>query len=235
MVHKYEEGEIVLCTVEKVEKTVVFVKLEEGGEGSIVTSEIAPGRIRNLREYVVPNKKIVCKILRLKDRNIELSLRRVTNKEKKDLLEFYSMENSSRKIIKAIVKEKADKIIEDIEKKEKISEFLDRVSENPNELERLVGKENAEKIIEVYNKESTKRAIIKKDIRLITDTPTGLDDIKNILDQKNIKVIYIGAGRYKIEVESDSMKDAGKIMNHSLQEIEEKAKKHHAIFSIKEK
>ncbi len=79
-----EEGDIVLCTVVKIERTTVFVKLEDGKEGTINTSEIAPGRIRNLRDYVVPDKKIVCKILSIDPKgNINLSLRRVTTKEKK--------------------------------------------------------------------------------------------------------------------------------------------------------
>src|SRR3989304_1204806 len=79
-----EEGDIVLCTVDRIVGTTVFVKIEgEDSEGSIITAEIAPGRIRNLRDYVIPKKKIVCKILRVQGKNIELSLRRVTSKKKK--------------------------------------------------------------------------------------------------------------------------------------------------------
>ena len=65
-----EEGQIVLCTVEKILGTTVFVKIEGNGEGTITTSEISPGRIRNLRDYVVPGKKIVCKILSIKEDRI---------------------------------------------------------------------------------------------------------------------------------------------------------------------
>ena len=60
-----EVGDIVLCTVDRIVGTIVFVKIDGDGEGSIILSEIAPGRIRNLREYVVPKKKIVCKVLRI--------------------------------------------------------------------------------------------------------------------------------------------------------------------------
>ena len=90
-----EQGDLVLCTVERVEKTTVFVKIEGAGDRSIVTSEIAPGRIRNLRDYVVPKKRIVCKILRISDGgNIELSLRRVSLKEKKEVMDRYSHERA---------------------------------------------------------------------------------------------------------------------------------------------
>ena len=75
-------GEIVMCTVDRIVGTIVFVKIDGNGEGSIILSEIAPGRIRNLRDYVVPKKRIVCKILRISGDRIDLSLRRVTQKER---------------------------------------------------------------------------------------------------------------------------------------------------------
>ena len=89
-----EVGDILLCVVEKIEGTVVFVKLPDGSQGSIVLSEIAPGRIRNLRDYVFPGKNIVCKVLRIGSGRIDLSLRRVTPKEIKDLREDLNLEKS---------------------------------------------------------------------------------------------------------------------------------------------
>src|SRR3989344_3778690 len=117
MEHNLEEGDIVLCTVERIMGTVVFVKIHPSEsnkselEGSIITAEIAPGRIRNLREYVVPKKMIVCKIIRISPdrRHIDLSLRRVTGKEKKEVLDNYKAEKNSESILKGKLKEKAIK------------------------------------------------------------------------------------------------------------------------------
>ena len=81
--YELEEGQIVQCTVDKILGTTIFVRIEDNGEGTITTSEIAPGRIRNLRDYVVPGKKIVCKILKIQGDKIYLSLRRVKQNEKK--------------------------------------------------------------------------------------------------------------------------------------------------------
>src|SRR3989344_4843371 len=110
MEQNLEESDVVLCTVDRIVGTVVFVKIEDNSvEGSIILSEIAPGRIRNLRDYVVPKKKIVCKVLRIsKDGNIELSLRRVTPKEQKKVLEESKQEKSYESILKNILKEKAN-------------------------------------------------------------------------------------------------------------------------------
>src|SRR5271157_4682097 len=100
-----EEGDNVLCTVDRIIGANVFVKIEGDGEGIIITSEIAPGRIRNLRDYVVPKKKIVCKVLRVYGDRIDLSLRRVTQKEQKEIMEEYKLERSYLNILKTILGE----------------------------------------------------------------------------------------------------------------------------------
>ena len=93
-----EVGDIVMCTVERIVGTTVFVKIDGDGEGSIILSEIAPGRIRNLRDYVVPKKVIICKVLRVSADRIELSLRRVTPKEQKEVKEGYKLEKSYKNL-----------------------------------------------------------------------------------------------------------------------------------------
>jgi len=113
-----EVGDLVSCIVDRVVGTVVFVRLNVEGkevEGSIVFSEIAPRRIRNIRDYVVPKKKIVCKVLRISQSgNIDLSLRRVTLKERKEVLEQEQQEKSYTSIVKGILGEKAEELIKKI-------------------------------------------------------------------------------------------------------------------------
>ena len=107
-----EEGDIILCTVDRIVGTVVFVKIEDKEEGSIIISEIAPGRIRNLRDYVVPKKRIVCKVLRKTGDRIDLSLRRVTQKERKEVMDRSKQEQSYKNILKSVLGEKCKEKIE---------------------------------------------------------------------------------------------------------------------------
>src|SRR3990172_307397 len=113
-----EVGDAVLCTVDRIVGTVVFVKihgLEKETEGSIVMSEVAPGRIRNIRDYVVPHKKIVCKVLRIgSNGHIDLSLRRVTQKESKEVKKKTENEQSYEKILKSVIKDRAEQALEKI-------------------------------------------------------------------------------------------------------------------------
>ena len=55
-----------MVTVTKIEYHSVFVELDEYGKTALIhISEISPGRIRNIRDFVkVEDKKIVCKVLK---------------------------------------------------------------------------------------------------------------------------------------------------------------------------
>ena len=197
-----EESDIVMCTVDRIVGTTIFVKIPLNGkeiEGSIIMSEIAPGRIRNLRDYVVPKKKIICKILRISGDRIELSLRRVTQKEQKEVKEQYEQEKSYKSILKTILGKDADKIIKEISEKEDIYELFKNINENEKKIEKILGIEKTKKIIEILKNQKQKKAIIKKEIFLTTEKPKGVELIKEILGNiPNAEIKYLCAGKYKI-------------------------------------
>ena len=62
-----EEGELLLCTVKKILYHSVFVDLDEyeNKEGMIHISEVSPGRIRTLSDFVREGKKIICKVMNI--------------------------------------------------------------------------------------------------------------------------------------------------------------------------
>lgn len=238
MDHNLELGDLVLCTVDRIVGTVVFVKIEsqKNLEGSIVTSEIAPGRIRNLRDYVVPKKKIVCKVLRLEGGRVDLSLRRVNQKEQKEVLEKFKQEQSYTSILKKILGERSEKIIENIEKEQSIYDFLEEGKQDNKKLEKLFGKEEASKILTIINSHKQKNYIIKKIISLKTTNPDGVNLIKKILSElKNVEIKYIAAGKYSLISESEDPKKAENFLREKIQEIEKSAKSSGIEFSIKEK
>jgi translation initiation factor 2 subunit 1 len=229
-----EVGDLVMCTVEKIEGTIVFVQIDGNGQGNIILSEIAPGRIRNLRDYVVPKKKIVCKVLRVSGDRIDLSLRRVTKKEQKEIIEQENLEKSYKSILRTVLKEKAEKIIEEILSQEKLYGFLQEAKINPEHLEKIVGKPDTKKILEILNTQKQKEIYLKKDFTLTTTNPRGLTLIKDILSNiKEGEIKYIAAGNYNLRTKADNLKTADKKLQEILQIIENKAKKQGAIFSIK--
>ncbi len=231
-----EVGDIVLCTVEKVTRTIVFVNIKGNGQGSIIMSEVAPGRIRNIRNYVVPKKRIVCKVLRISRNRIDLSLRRVTQKERKEILEQDKKERSYKAIIKKILGEESDKIIKEIEKKENLYGFLEEAKENSKNLEKVTGKKNADKILEILKTQKKKKAVIKREMHLTTTKPEGVNLIKKILEKiKDVNIKYISAGRYWIETQAEDMKTADKRLKEIFKDLEKQTKKLGIDFSVKEK
>jgi translation initiation factor 2 alpha subunit (eIF-2alpha) len=231
-----EVGDIVMCTVEKVERTIVFVKIDGYGDGSIIMSEIAPGRIRNIRDYVVPKKRIICKVIRLSGNRIDLSLRRVTPKEQKEIREKNKQEKSFKSILKTILKDKSEKIIQELIKTDSLYDFFQETKENPKKLEKLVGKTDAKKIIDILKTQKKKKAILKKEISLTTTKADGIKLIKEILGNiKDAKVKYISAGRYSIQTESDNMKEADNKLKLIFEQIEKQTKQKGFEFSVKEK
>src|SRR3989344_588506 len=107
-----EEGEFVLCTVSNVQYNVVFVRLDEYGRDAVIhISEISPGRIRNIRDYVKEGKKVVCKVLRVRrdSGQVDVSLRRVTEVQKRKKLNEVKLEQRSEKLLELFAKEQGKK------------------------------------------------------------------------------------------------------------------------------
>ena len=139
------EGQLVLCTVKVIDKANIFFDIEEQGEGSMVLSEVAAGRIRNLREYVFPGKKIVCKVLNVSNGHVELSLRRVTAKERQEVLERYKKERSFVSMLKTIASN-PEEIVKKIKKEHDLVSFLEEAKDNTEILKKYFSKEQIEKL-----------------------------------------------------------------------------------------
>ncbi len=231
-----EEGQIVLCTVEKIVGTTVFVKIQEDGEGTLITSEISPGRIRNLRDYVVPSKKIVCKILHIRGNRIHLSLRRVKQNEKKELLDKIKKEKNSKAILKTVLGKETEKIIEKITKEQTIIDLFEQTKKTPETLEKYMKKQDAKKIIKILESKKEKPKEIKHIIELSSKAPDGISKIKNIISQSckdsKCNVSYIAAGKYNLGIQGPDFKQIKSEINKVTESIEKQAKKENCEFSL---
>src|SRR3989338_5126431 len=103
------EGELVLSTVTKIQPHGVFVRLDEYEDksGMIHISEIAPGRIRNIRDFVKEGKVVVCSILRInRERGyIDLSLRRVSEIQKRNKINEIKQQQKIEKLLEQFAKD----------------------------------------------------------------------------------------------------------------------------------
>jgi len=232
MQKELEEGQIVLCTVKNIEGTAVFCKIEDyDKEATLVTSEVAPGRIRNLRDYVSPGRKIVCKVLRIENSgNIHLSLRRVTAKEKRELVESYEKERNLTATLNTILKD-AENTIKKIKQESSLVEFLEKAKQNPELLEKLMSGEEAEKLLKILNEKKEKEVVVKKKFSLKSEAEDGVVRIKKTLPEGQ-EITYLAAGKFLVTIKDKNYKDANAKIVQILQDIEKKAKQEGCAFSM---
>ena len=231
-----EEDDIVLCTVTAVHGHSVFAKLDEYGKsGMIHISEVSPGRIRNIRDFVVEGKKIICKVLRIdkKKGHIDLSLRRVNEGQKKKKTNEIKQEQKAEKIIEGVAK-KFNKEVKSLyrEVSSKIFEKYEYVHECFNDI--VIGKTNLEKLSvdkgiadeltkAVREKIKPPEVEIKGVLKLKSYEPDGIEIVKGALKKAigaNISVKYKGAGDYSVIVNAPNYKEAEKLLKNSIDKVE---------------
>jgi translation initiation factor 2 alpha subunit (eIF-2alpha) len=224
-----------MCTVKKIEGTTVFVDLEEGGQGSIVMSEIAAGRIRNLRDYVSLGKKIVCKVLRAENGRIELSLRRVTASEKEKIKERYEKEKSLLSMLKASVK-KPEEVFVKIKESYDAIEFLEEIKSNPAIIEKFISKSEIPAFTKVFAEKKEKEKEVKKKIILKAISSTGIKEMKEVLQEaKNVEISYLGNSKFSIFAKAKDFKEANQKIQTAIEKIKSKAKEKKLAFEAEEK
>ncbi|MBU3924137.1 MAG: hypothetical protein KJ592_04420 [Nanoarchaeota archaeon] len=226
-----KENDLVLCKVKKVTNTITFVELPNGQEGTIVSSEIAPGRIKLMRQYVVPNKQVVCKILNAGN-NIHLSLRRVTSKEKKEVMQTFKQSQAIDTAFKQILKTREEAIKEKILKDFlNLAEFVKSARINKSLIIKYIPKENEEAIKKILEKKK-KNEELKQNIKIKCLEEDGIKRIKKIFnfDDKNILITYISAGNFKLKLSVEDFKEGKKRMTEILEELEKRAKENNCEF-----
>ncbi|MDA3855729.1 MAG: S1 RNA-binding domain-containing protein [Candidatus Woesearchaeota archaeon] len=250
-----EPNEIVLCNVKKIYGNTTFVDLiEYEKEGVLTISEIAPGRIRNLREYVVENKTIICKVLRIdaKGRRIDVSLRRVPLPVMKKKLEEIKKEEYSERIYVDVAKE-TNTTKEDLFERtyavifdtygtvfEALYEvMLDNTKVSIfNEL-KDVEKESFIKIIN--DRIKPEEVIFKEKFVLSSKMINGVELIKKSitnslepLNYEKFQITYTAAGKYEIVITHDDMKSANILYDKFRENLEKEAKENNLDLIIKE-
>ncbi len=229
-----EEDSLVLCTVTNIQYHSVFVRLDEfGSSGLIHISEISPGRIRNIRDYVVEGKKVVCKVLRI-DRakgHIDLSLRRVNDNQKRIKINEIKQEQKAEKIVEQIAKNNNQqpkdlyiKLKEKVFKKyDDLTSCFKEVVKKESLLQDLgISKDIADQLTEIIKVRFKEEGVeISGTLKLKSFEPDGIEIIKKSLQDaektdKKVSILYAGGGSYKVHVKSDKYKNAEKILDTTI-------------------
>jgi translation initiation factor 2 subunit 1 len=238
-----EEGDIVMCTITKIHYHSVFAKLDEyfNKSGLIHISEVSPGRIRNINDYVQEGKKVVCKVLRIDEKkgHIDLSLRRVSGIQKRNKVEELKQEQKAEKIIEYVAS-KNDISVKDLnnqiapkvlQKYPSLHAAFEEVSFGDKSLADLgIDEKWVDPLTEIINQRIKPPVMqISGEVKLVSYESNGLEITKEILSKantmsKDVQIAYTGGGKYSIVVTKNDYKEAEEDLKNVLEFLEAEAK-----------
>lgn len=236
-----EVGDLVMATVEKVTDYGAYVKLDEyDKKGLLHISEISSSWIRNIRNFVREGQKIVLKVLRVdaEKGHIDLSLRRVTKREKIEKTMSWKKERKAETLLRS-VSEKTNLSLDEIyekagalvEKEYGLYEGFEKAVKEGAEAFTKIGvpKELATVLTEVA-KEKIRVPMVKVKgvVELRCMKPDGVKVIKEAFlsakkaeksKEAGLRFYVVAAPRYCIEVLAESYKDAETVLQRVAENV----------------
>ena len=223
-----EENELVMCTITNIHFHSVFAQMDEYEKtGMIHISEVSPGRIRNIRDFVKEGKKVVCKVLRvnLEKGHIDLSLRRVNESQRRQKINQIKQEQVCEKIVEQIAKKRNVEIkmlYNDLgkhifEQYDGLFPCFEEISIGETSLEKLgIEKDLAKEITElIHQRIKPEEYQMGGELSLTSYAPDGVEIIKQAVKKgqevgENVTLKYKGAGLFQVNVIDTDPKAAEK-------------------------
>ena len=230
-----QQGELVICKIDKISpNSATAILIEYNIEGMIHISEVFSGWVRDIRNHIKSGQQVVAKVTRIDEekRFISLSLKRVDNKQEKDKIKEYNLEQKAEKMLEMAAKslnKDLDTAYEEIgfllqENFGSIYEGFKKSIKNPAQLASRgiseewikVMQEIAEKNIEQKEFEFRAKLFIRN------YEPNGLEKIKKILlnaEKSGLEVKYIAAPEYLVRFKTKNAKKGEKEFTEKLTKL----------------
>jgi translation initiation factor 2 subunit 1 len=250
-----ERGDIVLCTVREITSHGIYVDLDEynGMNGFLHISEISTGWVRNIDRVAKVGQKLVLKVVRAEKsrREVDLSLRQVTNEERRNKLIEWKQKEKAMTILSMVKKKLA---MDDRQYYELIGKLQEQYGSIYDALEDAAKRGEKtfasmslapdlvnEMVTAAKEKIASPKYEVGSIVEMSSNAPDGIMQIKKALaagssasTAAEIKMTYVGAPRYRVRVTADDYKQADKVMGAVLLKMEEVIGKHGSFTSKKE-
>lgn len=252
-----EVNELVIGTVETITEYGAYIRLDEygGKRGFVHVSEISSSWVRNVREHIKEDMKLVLRVLRVNPskNQVDLSLRRVSDKEREEELYYWKRRVKGRSMLKLV----ADKIgkpygelYANYGRRLEVHfgdlyEVFHRLSTRGPKLLTTIGiPEDLAKVFHEVASEKIKQKPVKVRgiVEITTYKPDGIEDIKEALmkaerlsdEEVSVEAYSIGAPRYTVEVSAGNYKKASSTLREAFEVIEKTLKSRGGFTSFKE-
>ncbi|MDG6898968.1 MAG: S1 RNA-binding domain-containing protein [Nitrososphaerota archaeon] len=247
-----EPGEVVVCTVREITSHGIYVNLDQydGTNGFLHVSEISTGWVRNIDRVAKVSQKLILKVVRVNRarREIDLSLRQVTNEERRQKVIEWKREERALTIIDAVRKATG---MDDSHMKELKHKLEDEFGTLYAAFEAAARKgaaglsgaglseKEATAVAEVAGEKIIPpRYEVGALVEVSSRSPEGIEQVKKTLlaaasaPSAEVHVTYAGAPHYRVRITADDYKQAEKAMDVVLDKIKSGVGKHDA-FSFK--
>ncbi len=236
-----EIGDLVIATIKTVMDYGVYANLDEYNKrGFLHISEISSARIRNIRDFVRENQKMVLKVLRVdvQKGHIDLSLRRVTKRERIEKIKSWKQDRKGDALLYA-VGERAGMSKEEIyqnvgvvlEEKIGIYEAFEKaLKDGAESLVKYGVPEDISKLIVQVADERIKIKTVK--VRGVLEVrcmkPNGVRCIQeafrsakksNTSKSAKIEFAVIAAPKYRVEVSAENWKTAEDVLQKVTESV----------------
>jgi translation initiation factor 2 subunit 1 len=229
-----EVGDLVIATIQDVTDFGAYVKLDEyDKKGLLHISEISSSWIRNIHNFIREEQKVVLKVLRvdIEKGHIDVSLRRVTKREKIEKIMFWKRERKAETLLRSVaektglsLEEAYEKAGAPMEKEYGLYEGFEKVvKEGISALTKIgVPEEIATAIAEIAKERMHVPMVkVKGIVELRCMKPKGVKIIKEaFLNTKKaeksreakLRFYVIAAPKYCVEVMAENYKQAEAVL-----------------------
>ena len=239
-----EVGDLLMATVENVMDYGAYVKLDEYEEyekkGLLHISEISSSWIRNIRDFVREGQKVVLKVLRVNTEkgHIDLSLRRVTKREKIEKIMLWKKERKAEALLRSVA-EKTELSLEEVyekagvlmEKEYGLYETFEKVVKEGMEVLTKIGV--PDKLAMALTEVAKERIHIpmvkvKGTVELHCMKPNGVKILKEAFSKAEkaekakdaeLRFYVVAAPKYRIEVLAENYKHAETIFQSVAEKV----------------
>ncbi|MGD6851909.1 MAG: translation initiation factor IF-2 subunit alpha [Candidatus Bathyarchaeia archaeon] len=236
-----EPGDLVMATIKTVMDYGVYANLDEYDKrGFLHISEISSARIRNIRDFVRENQKMVLKVLRVDTEkgHIDLSLRRVTKRERIEKVKSWKKDRKGVALLH-VVAERTGLSKEEVY--QKVGAVLEKnyglydgfeitLKEGTSALTQLNVPEDLAKVVFQVAEERIKVKTVKVCglLEVRCPRPNGVKCIqeafrntKKTYESKNSRIHFnvIAAPKYRVEVTADNWKQAEEVLDKVSEDV----------------
>lgn len=247
-----EAGEVVVCTVREITSHGIYVNLDQydGTNGFLHVSEISTGWVRNIDRVAKVSQKLVLKVVRVNRvrREIDLSLRQVTNEERRAKVIEWKREERAVAIIEAVKKRLGHDDAQERALKEKLEEqfgtLYEALATAAKKGEKgLMPLGLADKTVRAITEIASEKIVppryeVGALVEVSSRSPDGIEQVKKTLisagnaPSADVRITYAGAPKYRVRITADDYKQAEKALETVLEKIKDGVGKHD-FFSFK--